>query len=105
MGPAAIVQGEWGLSPMMQRYMETQGTTEGFLPSPASKPILELNPVHPIVRGLSRALATGGASPDLASMLYEIAALSSGYPLEDPASFARRVTKLLGDALQEQVEG
>lgn len=103
---AAIVQGEWGMSPMMQRYMEMQGTTEGNpFQSPSSRPILEINPGHPIVQGLSCALGAGEASTDMASMLYETAALSSGYPIEDPASFARLITKLFGDSLGQRLEG
>ena len=61
---------------------------------PEAKPIMELNPDHPLVKRLD-------AEPDedrfatLATILFEQAQLASGDELEDPAAYVRRLNGLL----------
>ena len=61
---------------------------------PDSKPVLELNPGHPLVERLSNE-NEGHRFDDLALVLFEQALLSEGAVLADPADFVRRVNKLL----------
>merc|ERR1711933_306296 len=54
--PATLVQGEWGMSPMMQRYMKSQTTSSSqdsaFAMGSRNQAILEINPEHPVIQKL-----------------------------------------------------
>mmetsp|Transcript_15683 Transcript_15683/g.39936 ORF Transcript_15683/g.39936 Transcript_15683/m.39936 type:complete len:770 (-) Transcript_15683:119-2428(-) len=102
--PAAIVQPQWGMSPQMERFMRAQAVAMGQseeldgMPGGASTAILELNPTHPVVRQLDLLVKTqpgAEATREYAQLLYEVAAVTSGYEIADPAAFARRITALM----------
>jgi len=62
----------------------------------------ELNPTHPVVKGLAALAAKNAEDPKLAewlTLLYEQSLVAEGSPLEDPNGFARRVTALLTQAV------
>jgi molecular chaperone HtpG len=61
---------------------------------PVAAPVLEINPGHALVRRFEAA-AEGEQREDLALLLLEQAQLADGGSLEDPASFVRRVNRLL----------
>jgi molecular chaperone HtpG len=61
---------------------------------PESKPILEVNPGHPLVRRLA-AEQDDARFADLARVLLEQATLADGRPLRDPGAFVQRVNRLL----------
>merc|ERR1711977_138313 len=54
--PATLVQGEWGMSPMMQRYMKSQTTSSAsdsaFAIGSRNQAILEINPSHNVIKQL-----------------------------------------------------
>ncbi|KAL8452668.1 hypothetical protein Emed_001232 [Eimeria media] len=57
MHPAVLVQGQMGLSPTMQRYMQQQAAAQGvsdqkLFGASLNQPILEINPTHPITQQL-----------------------------------------------------
>ncbi len=87
--PACLVVGEHDMGAQMRRIMEAAGQS-----LPDSKPILEVNPAHPLVTKLD-------SEPDedrfaeLGSLLFDQASLAAGDSLEDPASFVTRLNKLL----------
>ena len=87
--PACLVVGEHDMGAQMRRLMQAAGQKV-----PDTKPILELNPGHPLVKRLD-------AEPDedrfasLATVLFEQAQLASGDPLEDPAAYVQRLNRLL----------
>jgi len=60
--------------------------------APAGKPILEINPSHPIVERLKE---DDPRFADWAALLYEQALLAEGATLDDPAAFVRRLNALL----------
>ena len=100
--PATLVQGEWGMSPMMQRYMKSQTTSSAsdsaFAIGSRNQAILEINPSHNVIKALKNCMETNPDSPeteDMVMMVYETAALIGGYTIEDPGDFAKRVTKLM----------
>merc|ERR1712232_1376425 len=112
--PATLVQGEWGMSPMMQRYMKQQTTSSAqdsaFAIGSRNQAILEINPNNGVISKLKAAMESDPDSEtteDMVMMIYETAALIGGYTIEDPGDFARRVTKLmdsrLGDVAAEGV--
>lgn len=63
---------------------------------------MEINPEHPVVKSLQASFTT---DPDAAStkqtavLLYDIAALTGGYSIDDPNAFAQRVTGMLEDRI------
>ena len=101
--PAALVQSSYGMSPTMQRYMQAQAVASGDSESlfGVGAAALELNPSHPVVMSLKRAVAADDASAaakEQAELLYDVAALTGGYTVDDPGAFAKRVVALMGAA-------
>jgi molecular chaperone HtpG len=66
-----------------------------------SRKILEVNPSHPLIKNLRNLQdKENGAAKmsDWIDILYNTALLSEGSPIQDPGSFAKRVTKVMEDA-------
>merc|ERR1719343_1510598 len=94
--PAALVQGAYGMSPSMQRYMKAQtvasGQELGGLDS-MNKVCMEINANHPIVKDLARMVKenkAGKEAEDFAKLLFDVAGMTSGYDIDDMAGFAKR---------------
>ena len=87
--PACLVVGEYDMGAQMRRIMEAAGQ-----PVPESKPILEINPGHPLVTMLDQE-ADEDRFADLANILFDQANLAEGGQLEDPAGYVSRLNKLL----------
>ncbi len=85
--PACVVVDKDAMSAHLQRMLKASGHS-----APPSRPILELNPNHPLVQRLHTDAAN---LPEWASLLLEQAILAEGGQLEDPASFVKRVNTLL----------
>jgi molecular chaperone HtpG len=60
--------------------------------APVSKPILEINPAHPVVLRLKY---EESRFDDWAAVLFEQALLSEGGQLDDPATFVKRINGLM----------
>jgi molecular chaperone HtpG len=95
--PAVLIAGEFGLSLRMGRILKQAGQNNPF----AALPILEVNPKHPLVERL-KDTAGEEAFADLAHVLYDQAMLAEGGELDDPASFVRRVNRLIVEGLSTQ---
>lgn len=68
------------------------------MPGGSSTAILELNAKHPVVAKLAELVSSQKEAPstlEYAQLLYEVAAVTSGYEIADPAAFARRITQLM----------
>tara|TARA_R110000823_G_scaffold130015_20_gene258132 strand:+ start:15153 stop:17081 length:1929 start_codon:yes stop_codon:yes gene_type:complete len=86
---ACLVVGEFDMGAQMRRIMEAAGQ-----PVPESKPILEINPAHPLSQMLD-AEQDEERFADLASVIFDQASLAEGGQLEDPAAYVARLNKLL----------
>ncbi|MBK1648755.1 molecular chaperone HtpG [Rhabdochromatium marinum] len=87
--PACIVVGEHDMSANLARVLKSVGQD-----APSSKPILEVNLDHPLVRRLeSESDQTRFA--DLSLILLDQAELAEGGQLDDPAAFVGRLNKLM----------
>ncbi len=84
--PSCLVADENELGGNMERIMKSLGQDV-----PETKPILELNPNHPLVERLKDAV-----DEDLVKVLFDQAVLSEGGQLSEPAEFVKRMNKLLG---------
>jgi molecular chaperone HtpG len=88
--PSCIVSDEEEPSLQMQQMLRAMGQTN----MPASRPTLEINPDHEIVKKL---LAHGNdaVAEDAAWLLLDQALLMEGEPLKDPATFVQRLNRIL----------
>ncbi len=87
--PACLVVGEHEMGNQMRRILEAAGQEV-----PDSKPILEINPTHPLIQRLDKE-PDEARFADLASVIMDQATLAEGSPLEDPASYVAKLNKLL----------
>ncbi len=87
--PACLVADQYGMSGNLERLLKAAGQKV-----PGTKPILEVNPHHPLVERL-QGEAAGARFDDLASVLFDQALLAEGGQLDDPASFVRRLNELM----------
>jgi molecular chaperone HtpG len=87
--PACLVADEHDLSGHLQRMLKAAGQK-----APASKPIFEVNPHHPLVGRLGGE-ADDARFGDLALVLFDQALLAEGGNLEDPAGFVKRLNQLM----------
>ena len=86
--PACIVLGEHEMALYLQELMKQAGQ-----PTFGSKPVLEVNPAHPLVQRLKD--ADGAEFDDLATLLFDQALLTEGGQLDDPSGFVARLNRLL----------
>ena len=94
--PVCLVVPEGGLMPHMERIL--RATQQGM---PAQKRILEINPEHAVIENLRKMIETSTGIEHVdehIELLYEMAQIAEGSPIEDPARFNRRVVDLLRDA-------
>jgi molecular chaperone HtpG len=88
--PACLVADENELSGNLLRMLKQAGQD-----APESKPILEINPDHPLVTRLKNEDATSAAFGDWAHLLFDQALLAEGGSLADPATFVKRMNEML----------
>jgi molecular chaperone HtpG len=84
--PSCLVADENEMGGNMERIMKSFGQDV-----PETKPILEINPTHPLVKKLKTKV-----DEDLVNVLFDQAVLSEGGQLKDPAEFVKRMNKLIG---------
>lgn len=87
--PACLVVQEDDMGAQMRRILEAAGQK-----LPDSKPILEINPQHPLVQRLKQE-SNASRSEDLIAVIHEQARLAGGDSLKDAAAYVRRINKLL----------
>ncbi|MFA6014924.1 MAG: molecular chaperone HtpG [Gallionellaceae bacterium] len=85
--PACLVADEHDMSANLARLLKSAGQK-----APTSKPILEINPKHPVVLRLK---VEESKFDDWVSVLFDQALLAEGGQLDDPASFVKRVNQLM----------
>jgi molecular chaperone HtpG len=85
--PACLVADEHDMSGNLARLLKAAGQK-----APASQPILEINPQHPVVLRLK---SEESKFDDWAAVLFDQALLAEGGQLDDPATFVKRVNQLM----------
>ena len=84
--PALLVTADVELSPQMVQMLKQMGQEV-----PETKPILEINPNHPLIKRLE----TSEQFDDLAQVIFDQSLLAEGGHLEDPAGYLKRINELL----------
>ncbi|MCL4169656.1 UNVERIFIED_CONTAM: hypothetical protein GTU68_051648, partial [Idotea baltica] len=87
--PSCIVLNDQDMALYMQTLMKQAGHE-----MPSSKPILEINPTHPLIEKME-AETDDDQFADWAAVLFDQALLAEGAQLEDPASFVNKLNKLM----------
>jgi len=87
--PACIIINEQDMAMHMQRLLKEAGHA-----MPSSRPVLEINPDHPIVKKL-KVEKSKKKFDDWSNILFDQAILAEGGQLEDPASFVAKLNKML----------
>ncbi len=85
--PACLVADDNELSGNLMRMLKAAGQN-----APDSKPILEINPDHPLVQRLK---PDDGKFADWSNILFDQALLAEGGALADPSGFVRRLNEML----------
>lgn len=85
--PACLVADANDPGANLERIMKAMGQD-----APTSKPILEINPDHALIKALN---VDGEDFADWAQVLFDQAALSEGAQLKDPANYVKLVNRLL----------
>ena len=85
--PACLVADANDPGANLERIMKSMGQD-----APTAKPILELNPEHPLVKQLD---VESEHFADWAQVLFDQAALSEGAQIKDPAGYVKLVNRLL----------
>lgn len=107
--PSTITQSSFGVSPTMERYMKEVGAATtisdpGMTSFMNKARTLEINPKHPIIKDIKTQLeGAAGEEEQLKQtcmLVYELAMLTGGYPLEDTSVFAKRVSSLVSSVVQ-----
>ena len=87
--PACLISDAEDLSGNLARMLKAAGQN-----APETKPILEINPTHKLVKRLE-AETSEGVFSDLSLVLFDQALLAEGGVLNDPASFVKRMNSLI----------
>ncbi len=90
--PACLVVDEHEMSGHLARMMKQAGQK-----APETKPILEINPKHPLVSKLKYEDASTPRFADWSHLLFDQAMLAEGGTPQDPASFVKRLNQMLLD--------
>jgi len=85
--PSCLVSDEGEISGHLERLLRQAGQK-----APERRPILEINPKHPLVARLKTEEAK---FDDWSQLLFDQALLAEGGQLEDPPAFVRRVNEML----------
>ena len=97
--PCVLVTSEFGWTANMERIMKAQALRDNSMTGHmVSKKTMEVNPKHGIIKELKNLLdkdPSNATIKDIVWLLFDTSLLSSGFSIEDPNTFAKRMHKML----------
>ncbi|MBD8899911.1 molecular chaperone HtpG [Rhodanobacter sp. DHG33] len=90
--PSCLALSDYEMAPHLARLLREAGQE-----LPESKPTLEINPQHTLLKRVE-AESDATKAKDLATLLLEQAEIAAGAQLADPAAFVQRMNRVLLDA-------
>ena len=94
---ACLIAPEFGPDRQLEKILALHGRVKE-----RAKPILEINPAHPLTQALARRFVAGQDKPlveDAAFLMLDEARLLEGGQVEDPPAFAARMRRVMEKAL------
>ena len=95
--PVCLVAADNSVDMHMERVLKIHQKYE-----PSNKPVLEINPKHPLILKLAKEdAASEKDKTEAARLLYDQARIIQGEPIEDPSGFTRRMSDFMLRALSD----
>lgn len=93
--PVCLVAADNSVDMHMERVLKIHQKYEA-----STKPVLEINPNHPLIKLLAQQAQAGADIAEAADLLLDQAFIIQGEPLADPSAFARRMSEIMLRALE-----
>ncbi|PHU20975.1 Endoplasmin -like protein [Capsicum chinense] len=93
--PCVVVTSKYGWSSYMEKIMHSQTLSDASRQAyMRGKRVLEINPRHPVIKGLLEKVVTDPEDETVkltAKLIYQTALMESGFELSDPKNFASQI--------------
>jgi len=101
--PCVVVSSQWGHSAQQERVMKSQAFQQkDEMMMMSGRKTLEINPNHPLIKDLLERVKNNkddSQAIDTATVLFQAAAIESGYDLSDPSALVAKMYRLMSQQL------
>jgi molecular chaperone HtpG len=100
--PCVLTSSEYGHTANMSRIMKAQALGNNNMMMGGSKPIMEINPHHNIIKTLKdrhNEDKNDKTLKDLINLMFDSSSLASGFSLDDPVTFSKRLNRMISMGL------